>query len=275
MLDDLLYHSDGFRVVDLLRGRASAQQGIKAIYTNGERCHTTTFSNPNDQDSSSIALFCSHPQTTVTPFKDMSLTRSLFNEFGPMFRMLADEPFSRPLAVASRNDPFDPFFGSNLFGQLSQRSPAVDLTEEHGQYVLSAEVPGVKKENLEVHVGDNGRSITIQGQTLTKSTPNAQIAEAATTSTDGVHNPNEASTSASGQVASRPLEEGETRSTVSAVDAATPNQDRWVSRSSFSRTVWLPHAADATKVSGKLEDGVLRLQIPKLEGHEMMKVNVE
>jgi len=198
----------------------------------------------------------------------MSLSRSLFNEFRPLFRMLADEPFSRPLAVASRHDPFEPFFGPNLLGQLQQRSPAVNLAEEDGQYVLSAEVPGVKKENLEVHVGDNGRSITIQGRTLTDSTSDASSAPAEEASTSTEVQSTEGSISAS-----RSEGENHSESVVSAVPAL--KQEQWVSRSSFSRTVWLPHAVDTTKVSGKLEDGVLRLRIPKLEDQDRLKVNIE
>ena len=49
-----------------------------------------------------------------------------------------------------------------------------------------------------------------------------------------------------------------------------------MSRSSFSRTIWLPRPVDASKVSGKLEDGVLRLTVPKLEEeNQRRKITVE
>ncbi|KAG9011214.1 hypothetical protein FRB94_008813 [Tulasnella sp. JGI-2019a] len=55
----------------------------------------------------------------------------------------------------------------------------------------------------------------------------------------------------------------------------TPNQEQWVSRSSFSRTIWLPRDVDATKISVKLEDGILRMQIPKQEGRNRLRINLE
>jgi len=43
----------------------------------------------------------------------------------------------------------------------------------------------------------------------------------------------------------------------------------------FSRTVWLPRPADATKVSAKLAEGVLTLCVPKLTDREAVRVSVE
>lgn len=40
---------------------------------------------------------------------------------------------------------------------------------------------------------------------------------------------------------------------------------QWSSQSSFVRTVWLPQPVDATKVSAKLDHGVLQLEIPKVK----------
>jgi HSP20 family molecular chaperone IbpA len=45
--------------------------------------------------------------------------------------------------------------------------PNVELHEEHDAYVVEAEVPGYRKEDIQVHVGDDGRSITLSG-TATK-----------------------------------------------------------------------------------------------------------
>ncbi|KAG8857965.1 hypothetical protein FRB96_005456 [Tulasnella sp. 330] len=189
----------------------------------------------------------------------MSLTRSLFNEFRPLFSMLADKSFSRS-------------FPSSLAASLN-------LKDEDGQYVLSAELPGVKKENLEVHVGDNGRSITIQGGTLLKSVPRfnslvTQIEEEISAqSTQG-------STISASQQNSRDDSSRPEVDQSNQIANAAPNtwslQDRdgWASRLTFSRTLWLPRAVDASKVSGKLEDGILRLSMPKLDGQERLKRKV-
>ncbi|KAG8857987.1 hypothetical protein FRB96_005478 [Tulasnella sp. 330] len=285
MLEDLLYNSDGFHVVELLRGqRAGLEEDIKASLK--PRIPLSTLS--NNEDSSSIALVYLTPSTyrthhiTLAQASDMSLSRSLFNEFRPIFRMLADEPFSRPFPprlTASRfhDDPFDAFFGSGFSGH---RSAAVDLKEEEGQYILSAELPGVKKENLEVHVGDNGRSITIQGGTLSKS-----VSAPESPATQSKEEPS--SRSSEGTTLASPQQDNHDLSSRSEVTQANyftdtttntkslQDRDGWVSRSTFSRTVWLPHRVDASKVSGKLEDGILRLSIPKLEGQDRLKVNVE
>lgn len=96
----------------------------------------------------------------------MSLTRSLFNEFRPLFRMLEDPFFNAdPFAVAPRQlqrfqtqgDPFQSFFNGGV------RSPNLRLSDEADKFVVEAEVPGVRKENLDVSIGDGGRSLTIKG----------------------------------------------------------------------------------------------------------------
>ena len=91
----------------------------------------------------------------------MSITRRFLNEFRPFFRML-EEPFSRSpayLGYPSRSVFDDPFFNSALLNK-----PAVDVTEEGDKYILEADLPGVKKEDLEVRIGDAGRSVTIEGK---------------------------------------------------------------------------------------------------------------
>lgn len=44
--------------------------------------------------------------------------------------------------------------------------PPIDIKEEGNKIILDADVPGVKKENIDVRVGDNGQSITIQGKMI-------------------------------------------------------------------------------------------------------------
>jgi HSP20 family molecular chaperone IbpA len=90
---------------------------------------------------------------------DMSIARQFLNEFRPLFRML-EEPFSRsPAYYPSRSVFDDPFFKNTIVTR-----PAVDVTDEGNKYVLEADLPGVKKENLEVRIGDSGRSVTVEGK---------------------------------------------------------------------------------------------------------------
>lgn len=109
----------------------------------------------------------------------MSVTRSLLNEFRPLFRLL-DDPFdtaSDPFTVAPRAQQADREQEQSnaiqsLFGVPSStltRSPHVHMTEEGDKYIVEAEIPGVPKENLDVSIGDNGRSLTIKGNTFASS----------------------------------------------------------------------------------------------------------
>ncbi len=96
----------------------------------------------------------------------MSLTRQFFRELGPLFRML-EQPFGRtPAFYGPRHwNRFDPF-------QEIEVRPSIDVTEQGNKYVLDAELPGVNKGNIEIRVGDGGRSITIEGKVVEKNRNN-------------------------------------------------------------------------------------------------------
>lgn len=89
----------------------------------------------------------------------MSISR-LLHEFRPLFRLL-EEP------LVSRGTPtfYRPFLLDHFPGTVH---PALDLTEEGDNYIVEAELPGVKKENIDISVGDGGRSVTIQGNTVSR-----------------------------------------------------------------------------------------------------------
>ena len=96
----------------------------------------------------------------------MSISRHLLREFRPLFRML-EEPISRQGLPASYFGFSNPFGRSSLFDTFPiVERPALDVNEEADKYVLEAEVPGVKKDNIEVRIGDAGRSITIEGKAV-------------------------------------------------------------------------------------------------------------
>ncbi|KIO30267.1 hypothetical protein M407DRAFT_20731 [Tulasnella calospora MUT 4182] len=181
----------------------------------------------------------------------MSLTRSLLNEFRPFFRLL-DDPFyatGDPFSVVPRQqrsgrdgDALQNFWDTNRNGP-TVRSPHVHLNDAEGKYLVEAELPGIKKENLDISIGDNGRSLTIKGHASASSDDTAQQALA----------------SASGcQIGSTEVAKTDTP------EAQQPTQ-RWSTRSSFERTIWLPRPVDAQNVSAKLDHGILTLEIPKLQ----------
>ncbi|KAL1679100.1 HSP20-like chaperone [Schizophyllum commune] len=119
----------------------------------------------------------------------------------------------------------DPFFQS-----LNTR-PAVDVSEDGNKYIVEAEVPGVKKDALEIRVGwkaNAGLAGTSDSTAVTK-----------------------------------------------AADAPTQISTERTVFGNFSRTVWLPRPVDASKVSAKLNDGILTVTVPKAEDKGSTVIPVE
>ncbi|KAH0831950.1 HSP20-like chaperone [Lanmaoa asiatica] len=177
----------------------------------------------------------------------MSVSR-LLHEFRPLFRML-EEPLTRGTAYSFPRRSFlaDPFLASP-----STIHPALDLTEEGDNYIVEAELPGVKKENVDITVGDGGRSVTIQGRTFSRH-PGDSSGSTETNTSQGagaVVNPE----TSSNQLTTERLYSG---------------------TSSFTRTVWLPRPIDSSKITAKLADGILTLKAPKTEDKESIKIDVD
>lgn len=53
-------------------------------------------------------------------------------------------------------------FAGPLWGESTQWIPAVELTEQDGEYLLTAEVPGIDKGDVDVSVDDN--MLTLRGE---------------------------------------------------------------------------------------------------------------
>jgi len=176
----------------------------------------------------------------------MSLTRQIFREVAPLFRML-ELPFGRtPPMYGARNwNRFD------ALRDLEVR-PAIDVTEQGNKYVVDAELPGVSKENIEIRVGDGGRSITIEGQVIDKNSPESRISPKAPTAED----------------ATEALPNAEQPTQLS-VEREFSHNVR------FTRTVWLPRSVDTDDVSAKLENGVLTIHAKKAEDKATTMVPIQ
>ncbi|KIJ64435.1 hypothetical protein HYDPIDRAFT_111754 [Hydnomerulius pinastri MD-312] len=186
----------------------------------------------------------------------MSIARQLLREFRPLFHML-EEPFGR--APATYGMPRHSLFSDPFFNSPSSLRPAVDVTEEGDSYVLEADLPGVKKENVDVTIGDGGRSITIHGKTFSRREGNA-TAEPPDKSVEHRKAENEGS----GAV-----------SKVETPSNQLSTERMYTGSSTFTRTVWLPGAVDSSRVSAKLADGILTLKVPKMEDKESVRISVE
>ncbi|PFH53900.1 hypothetical protein AMATHDRAFT_136423 [Amanita thiersii Skay4041] len=189
----------------------------------------------------------------------MSIARQFFNEVRPFFRLL-EEPLTRSSALYARpsrmllEDPFDNFLGTR---------PAIDVTEDGNRYVIDADLPGVKKENIEVRIGDNGRSITIEGRATERSEQTMPSEEARqeiifVTTDKGTGETNATSEAANNGKGSQ----------ISTERFRTLNQR-------FSRTIWLPRVVDGSKVCAKLENGVLTVTALKSEDKGSTVVAIE
>ncbi|KAH7909027.1 hypothetical protein BJ138DRAFT_1127985 [Hygrophoropsis aurantiaca] len=101
----------------------------------------------------------------------MSIAHRLFCELRPLVHML-EEPLGKSTAaygIPARALLDDPFFAFP-----NAACPAVDVTEHRDKYIVEADLPGVKREDVVVRIGDYGRSVTIEGKT------SSQVAEETT-----------------------------------------------------------------------------------------------
>ncbi|KIK03353.1 hypothetical protein K443DRAFT_5449 [Laccaria amethystina LaAM-08-1] len=170
----------------------------------------------------------------------MSIARQLFHEFRPLFRML-EEPLTRPqfYAIPSRvSDPFNVFL----------TRPAIDVKEESDKYILDADL---------VRIGDNGRSVTIEGKVVERERPEA------------VQSPSSASASETSDSQSiNKVEE-------TATNITTERPSSYTRNAVFSRTIWLPRPVDTQNVSAKLDHGVLTVTVNKSQDKESVVIPVE
>lgn len=182
----------------------------------------------------------------------MSLARHFFRELRPLFRVL-EEPLGRPAPFGQVNRSLldEPFFHTPAMLQ-----PVIDVSEEGNHYVIEAELPGVKKENIQVRVGDGGRSLTIEGKVVNR---RGDAHSPAASNTKPEPEPNDGS-----------------KVVVQQPEQTQLSTERYFTgTSSFSRTVFLPRPIDTSGVSAKLADGVLTVKVPKAEDPASVQVPIE
>jgi len=190
----------------------------------------------------------------------MSFTRQFFHDIRPLFRLL-EEPLGRSSAFyphgRSRSLFDDPFFHSP-----AALRPAVDVTEEGNNYVVEAELPGVKKENVEVRIGDGGRSLTIEGKVVSRRA-------------GGQEGESSAQTAENSQITAATADGESTAVTASPAQNEISAERSFVGSSTFTRTVWLPRQVDSNNVSAQLSDGILTVTIAKADDPASVSVPVQ
>jgi HSP20 family protein len=122
----------------------------------------------------------------------------------------------------------------SLFRDDFFNGPRCDLHANEKEFILEAEIPGIPKDQIKLEVDEKARKITIAGEVKTTYTnqPAVQTADTTTTSTE----------------------------------AAKQEQSRTLiserSYGKIERSWVLPSTADLTKVSAKINDGILKVTIP-------------
>ncbi|KAI0648081.1 HSP20-like chaperone [Trametes meyenii] len=197
----------------------------------------------------------------------MSLARHFFRELRPLFRVLEE-----PLGPAVYRGAFPPnarsVFDDPFFNSPALLRPAVDVSEQGDKFIVEAELPGVKKENVNVRIGDGGRTLTIEGKVFARSTGGPQQTETVEAAS---------ATAGSTGTAEGATEGAQTQAvaTREAESTALSTERLFSGTSSFTRTVVLPRPVDSSKVTAKLVDGVLTVTVPKAEDVGSVQVNVE
>ncbi|EIN12599.1 HSP20-like chaperone [Punctularia strigosozonata HHB-11173 SS5] len=74
---------------------------------------------------------------------------------------MLEEPLSRSPSYFA--GPGRSILEDSFFNNPGRLRPAVDVSEEGNSYVVEAELPGVKKENVEVSIGEGGRALLTAG----------------------------------------------------------------------------------------------------------------
>ena len=135
----------------------------------------------------------------------------------------------------------DSFFDDAFFAPSKLRSaatnwiPAVDLSQDEDHFFLRADLPGMTREDIDLTVED--RTLTLTGsRSFTKSVPETEKAE----------------------------------------DSGAPESYSRIERQfgSFTRTFQLPSNVDTSKIEARFENGVLTLEIAKLEQAKSRKIKI-
>jgi len=198
----------------------------------------------------------------------MSLIRSILND--PFF----SDDFG--LVRGRRQDPFDALWRQQqqllqaadqaFQGFPTQRTPPVHVSEENGEYIVEAELPGVRKEDLDVRVSQGGRALTIEGHTFRRSSIAPQPQGSITEHKEGEASPKESKASQGTVATTGNKEVGKANG--QAVEGESTYQ------STFSRSFTFPKPVDGAKIAAKFENGLLTLTLPQLTSAQDLKVQI-
>ncbi|CAG8572646.1 17757_t:CDS:2 [Cetraspora pellucida] len=177
----------------------------------------------------------------------MSLINRIFPSLAQDLKLLELEPFFSPTSRITRTSNF-PSASSVLSGYFR---PSVDVSETDKNYIIEAEVPGMKKDDLSVEFVDN--TLTLKGKVERFNVRgDDQLRTVDTTQSSGETKP--ANTTTSDVVESD-------RESASVAEPTYWTSERVLG--SFQRSFTLPNNADKDNVKAQYKDGILSITIPK------------
>jgi len=184
---------------------------------------------------------------------------------------MLEEPFFASAVSPTRSNLLSS--PSSLYGMYDGRTngltPTTRVHEEGNNYLVEAEMPGVKKENLAVEFSEGGELLHISGTRGSKisSSSKSEDAQQISNTNGGETAGTEANDNANADASTEVTNEASPGS------SSVPNN--WFSEGfsygTFSNTFRFPRPVDVSQVQAKYEDGVLRITVPKLEKVEERK----
>ncbi|KAI8376231.1 HSP20-like chaperone [Radiomyces spectabilis] len=183
----------------------------------------------------------------------MALSQRLFSEaFRDMQR--AFSMFDEPIFNVARRSAYAPLM----------RYPATDIRETPEAYELHAELPGVKKQDIEIEMADE-HTLVLRGKI------DQHKAESSEPTTEATASATSATSETSAASATATATEGTSGANVPAkattsTEVAHPQQQWWTNErvtGSFQRAFTLPSRIQADAIKAKYEDGVLKVTVPK------------
>lgn len=166
---------------------------------------------------------------------------SIAQEFNRAFSLLEDPLFNTALRSTTRF----PSLNTEYF------RPSVDVCETDKSYVIEAEVPGMKKDNLSVEFTDNN-TLVLKGK-VERVRQQGDVTDTSATSTAG-----------------GATEEGITTTATTGTDptAEVKTPVYWSSErvlGNFQRSFQFPGRVDPENVKANYKDGILSITVPKVE----------
>lgn len=165
------------------------------------------------------------------------------------------------------NDTFDAVrnlinsFPSDLFKEFDFQTgkqctyPAINVMEKDGEQIVFAQLPGLKKEQLNIEIEKNLLKLSSKTNSETKTEKSEPVEESQSTEQEA--QPETA-------VDQETRKEAENKKVIFSERRQTD----------FERTVMVPYRIDAENVTAELKNGILTVKLPRTEADKPRKIEI-